>query len=1015
MKTDSNLNFESLIKAASFRPACLPETDSWTGHVPFAAWLIQLLSPSIFVELGTQSGTSYLTFCQSVREFNLSTKCYAVDTWRGDEHAGFYGEDVFTKLNEYHRQHYAEFSRLLRMLFDEAVQYFANGSIQLLHIDGLHTYEAVRHDFETWLPKLSPDAVILFHDTNVRERDFGVWKLWEELQSHYPFNLEFVHSHGLGVLQLAKAKNHRSLEWLTPDSPNKEKIREYFSSLGAYMLDRHHADYLQEQMAFLNRAVSDRDSQVVSLEAERVRLTRDHEQTVITLAQKTEETARLNAEKERLLAQKTEEVARLNAEKERLSRDYAQTVIRLAQKTEEVSRLKAENERLTADHQQAVQELQRKNAILNQIYDSHGWKALSGYYRLRDGLLPEGSRRRGVAKFFWTFSKGNPSEPSPHQKIPQRNLGLRADTLQLPRYVREGILLLRDMRLIASSGLFARDWYLARYPDVARAGVNPVRHYLRRGAIEGRDPNPHFDSDWYLLRNPDVAKAGVNPLVHYLRRGAIEGRDPNPHFDTVRYLTENPDAARAGVNPLVHYLRSVTTGGHDEKNKSSKERETPTQAEGRLVLDPHPIACSVSPVQLRSGTAGRRLICVSHVLPYPSRAGNEYRIHRMLTWLAKQGFEIFLVVCPLPGEPIATQRLMDACSVYPNLILCQRDGTLLHRLADGGAPVEDLAGVKPRAFGKLLREEDGSPSAQKLLPIVRTFCPDLLVEVLLHLDTVLQPEVFLVNYVFMTRALALMRSEVLKVVDTIDVFSTKRDKVIQFGIEDSLALTAEEEAALLDRADLAIAIQPEEAEELRRLVPNKPIVTAGIDFDPIDPVPIPFRDSVILLVASDNHLNVRGLKDFLRFAWPLIRREVPNAELRVVGAVGSQVDVDDPAVKIIGRIEDLAAAYAEARVVINPAVAGTGLKIKTIEALCHLRPIVVWPSGVDGVGTEVRALCHIATDWYNFARHVIHLCNEEDATHALISKRDEIRQSFSGDTVYRALGTALSAVPAESR
>jgi len=388
----------------------------------------------------------------------------------------------------------------------------------------------------------------------------------------------------------------------------------------------------------------------------------------------------------------------------------------------------------------------------------------------------------------------------------------------------------------------------------------------------------------------------------------------------------------------------------------------------------------------------------------------------MLAWLARQGFEIFLVVCPLPGEPIATQRIMDACSVYPNLILCQRDGILLHRLADGDAPMEKLAGVKPRAFGKLLREkEDGSPAAQKLLPIVRTFCPDLLVEVLLHLDTVLQPEVILVNYVFMTRALPLMRREALKVVDTIDVFSTKRDKVIHFGIEDSLALAPEEEAELLARADLAIAIQPDEAEELRRLVPDKPIVTVGVDFDPIDPIPVPAREPVILMVGSDNHLNVKGLKDFLRFAWPLIHREVPEAELRVVGTVGSQVDVDDPAVKIVGRIDDLAAAYAEARVVINPAFAGTGLKIKTVEALCYLRPIVVWPSGVDGVGAEARALCHIATDWYSFARHVIRLCNKEDATQALISNRDEIRQSFSGDTVYRALGTALGAVHAESR
>jgi ADP-heptose:LPS heptosyltransferase len=136
-------------------------------------------------------------------------------------------------------------------------------------------------------------------------------------------------------------------------------------------------------------------------------------------------------------------------------------------------------------------------------------------------------------------------------------------TLRLPRYVWEGIRLLRDMRLVAASGLFDSNWYLQRYADVANSSVNPLRHYLRRGAKEGRDPNPYFDSDWYLQQNPDVARASVNPLRHYLRRGAKEGRDPNPYFDSDWYLQQNPDVARAGVNPLAHYLRWGAKEGRD--------------------------------------------------------------------------------------------------------------------------------------------------------------------------------------------------------------------------------------------------------------------------------------------------------------------------------------------------------------------------------------------------------------------------------------------------------------------
>jgi hypothetical protein len=74
---------------------------------------------------------------------------------------------------------------------------------------------------------------------------------------------------------------------------------------------------------------------------------------------------------------------------------------------------------------------------------------------------------------------------------------------------------------------FDRDWYLTQNPDVASAGVDPLRHYLEFGAREKRDPSPFFDTAWYLAHNPDVADAGTNPLVHYLRYGRVDGRRPN--------------------------------------------------------------------------------------------------------------------------------------------------------------------------------------------------------------------------------------------------------------------------------------------------------------------------------------------------------------------------------------------------------------------------------------------------------------------------------------------------------
>ena len=254
-----------LLETASFTPSSLQAPDAWCGHLPFAAWLIRNFEPKIFIELGTHTGNSYFSFCQSVSEAGLATKCYAVDTWQGDEHAGNYGNEVFNQVNTHNQAHYATFSRLLRMTFDDARNYFADGSIELLHIDGLHTYEAVKHDFETWLPKLAPSAVILFHDTNVRERSFGVWKLWEELQNRYSNNLEFLHSHGLGVLQLDGATDAKKLAWLDANSVEQQQLKNYFSALGARQLERFELGQTKIQVANLNQGIAERDGQIANL------------------------------------------------------------------------------------------------------------------------------------------------------------------------------------------------------------------------------------------------------------------------------------------------------------------------------------------------------------------------------------------------------------------------------------------------------------------------------------------------------------------------------------------------------------------------------------------------------------------------------------------------------------------------------------------------------------------------------------------------------------------------------
>ncbi len=239
-------------------PRRLTDVGSWHLHIPFAFLIMALLKPKTFVELGTHKGDSYCAFCQAVDESDLNTVCYAVDSWQGDDQAGFYGKEVLEELRAYHDPLYGNFSTLMKRLFDDAVDHFPDGSIDLLHIDGHHTYDSIRHDFESWLPKMSERGVVLLHDTNVREREFGVWRLWNEISIKYP-SFEFKFGHGLGVLAVGKQIDNKVHAFLEQGKENEAGISRLFHHLGIRMeLDLQKAK-LSEQVYQLENTLLDRD------------------------------------------------------------------------------------------------------------------------------------------------------------------------------------------------------------------------------------------------------------------------------------------------------------------------------------------------------------------------------------------------------------------------------------------------------------------------------------------------------------------------------------------------------------------------------------------------------------------------------------------------------------------------------------------------------------------------------------------------------------------------------------
>src|SRR4029079_12873164 len=97
---------------------------------------------------------------------SLAAQCYGVDHWRGDEHSDYYDDSVYAEIRAYHDPAYGTFSTLIRSTFADARPAFADNSVDLLHIDGFHTFEAVAKDLSDWLPKMSARGVVLLHDIN---------------------------------------------------------------------------------------------------------------------------------------------------------------------------------------------------------------------------------------------------------------------------------------------------------------------------------------------------------------------------------------------------------------------------------------------------------------------------------------------------------------------------------------------------------------------------------------------------------------------------------------------------------------------------------------------------------------------------------------------------------------------------------------------------------------------------------------------------------------------------------
>lgn len=250
----------------------------WSGHRRFGYDLISYYQPEIVVELGSFYGCSAFAFMQAIRDNHLNTRMYPVDLWEAGDSFTLhdYEQDIYSFFVRVKEKEFSDINvEMLKMTFDSANKLFEEKSIDILHIDGSHAYEDVKHDFELWLSKVKDHGIILFHDVSEQllyGETLGSCRFWKEIQEKYEYTVEMQFSWGLGVLFLDKGVYEDFISKISLD---------YYLKLNSYeeaiCKDRVRKDYFEIEDK--KKWIKDLEREKKILEADNQRLVKEIEET----------------------------------------------------------------------------------------------------------------------------------------------------------------------------------------------------------------------------------------------------------------------------------------------------------------------------------------------------------------------------------------------------------------------------------------------------------------------------------------------------------------------------------------------------------------------------------------------------------------------------------------------------------------------------------------------------------------------------------------------------------------
>jgi polysaccharide pyruvyl transferase WcaK-like protein len=264
----------------------------------------------------------------------------------------------------------------------------------------------------------------------------------------------------------------------------------------------------------------------------------------------------------------------------------------------------------------------------------------------------------------------------------------------------------------------------------------------------------------------------------------------------------------------------------------------------------------------------------------------------------------------------------------------------------------------------------------------------------------------MVEYAHQSRAFELFGPEVLKILDTHDSLAHRFAQQRNLGLRRTgFSTTPEEEAIAFSRADVVLAIQDLEREEFQSRSIRE-VLTVGHRVHVLDDVPSKSSEHRLLFLGSRNQANVDGIEFFLKEVWPQVSDEV---ELLIAGGICEVIDAP-PGVTAMPVVDDVAEAYGQADIAVVPNRFGTGLKIKTIEAMGRGMATVSTRVGAEGLETHGGGL--VIADTPEELVHAIRELLRDDSKRAAVAGRAlEFARAWN-ERSEAAFGSVLAKSPA---